>query len=261
MLENNSNIEKCVPIVPQVGGWLQAKLSEECMSKLWKYIEIGGENSRDKLAGNISESFLLTDTKDWFWINVVQDLVMEYEKKFGTLYKKLSVHTTPYCMTDFWANKSKQTEFNPLHDHSGVYSFVIWMKIPTDYREQHELPICKGTNSPSASDFTLLYHDIVGKMKTHPYNLDKSMEGTIILFPAQGIPHTVYPFYNCDEERVSISGNIFFDTNCVTTAPVVTSHSNQDKYVVPKIEGFDPETMMPPEFRDIITFSDEDLDG
>ena len=38
------------------------------MSKLWKYIEIGGENSRDKLAGNISESFLLTDTKDWFWI-------------------------------------------------------------------------------------------------------------------------------------------------------------------------------------------------
>ena len=64
--------------------------------QLWKYIE-NGENSRDKLAGNISESFLLTDTKDWFWINVVQDLVMEYEKRFGTLYKKLSVHTTPYC--------------------------------------------------------------------------------------------------------------------------------------------------------------------
>ena len=88
------------------------------------------------------------------------------------------------------------------------------------------------------------------------------MEGTIILFPAQGIPHTVYPFYNCDEERVSISGNVFYGHKlCNNKPPVVSAYSKQDKYVVPKIEGFDPETMMPPEFRDIITFSDEDLDG
>jgi hypothetical protein len=25
--------------------------------------------------------------------------------------------------------------------------------------------------------------------------------------------HEVYPFYNCDKERISISGNIFLDTS------------------------------------------------
>ena len=27
--------------------------------------------------------------------------------------------------------------FNPFHNHHGHYSFVIWLDIPTDYREQY----------------------------------------------------------------------------------------------------------------------------
>ena len=29
-----------------------------------------------------------------------------------------------------------QNEFNPMHDHTGTYSFVIWLKIPTNFKEQ-----------------------------------------------------------------------------------------------------------------------------
>ena len=32
----------------------------------------------------------------------------------------------------------------------------------------------------------------------------------MLFFPAK-LMHTVYPFYNCDKERISISGNINFD--------------------------------------------------
>ena len=32
----------------------------------------------------------------------------------------------------------------------------------------------------------------------------------MVLFPSQ-LRHQVYPFYNCDEERVSISGNVFIN--------------------------------------------------
>ena len=44
----------------------------------------------------------------------------------------------------------------------------------------------------------------------YSYHLDKEAEGHILFFPAK-LMHTVYPFYNCDKERISISGNIIFD--------------------------------------------------
>ena len=40
----------------------------------------------------------------------------------------------------FWVNYQYKTEFNPYHDHSGVYSFAIWLKIPYDWEDQHKLP-------------------------------------------------------------------------------------------------------------------------
>ena len=41
--------------------------------------------------------------------------------------------------------------------------------------------------------------------------MSPKLEGTMVFFPAQ-LRHAVYPFYNCDEERISISGNIALNT-------------------------------------------------
>ena len=35
------------------------------------------------------------------------------------------------------------------------------------------------------------------------------MEGFMCLFPATTI-HQVFPFYNCEDDRISISGNLYF---------------------------------------------------
>jgi len=37
--------------------------------------------------------------------------------------------------------------------------------------------------------------------------MSPDMEGTMLFFPAN-LKHIVYPFYDCKEERISISGNI-----------------------------------------------------
>ena len=37
--------------------------------------------------------------------------------------------------------------------------------------------------------------------------MEASDEGTMLFFPAM-LKHQVYPFYNSDEDRISISGNI-----------------------------------------------------
>ena len=34
------------------------------------------------------------------------------------------------------------------------------------------------------------------------------MEGMLLFFPAR-LNHEVYPYYNCDEQRISISGNVW----------------------------------------------------
>ena len=37
-------------------------------------------------------------------------------------------------------------------------------------------------------------------------------EGTILFFPSR-LNHTVYPFYQCEEDRITISGNVSFDAD------------------------------------------------
>ena len=59
----------------------------------------------------------------------------------------------PYYLQQIWVNYQKQGEFNPLHDHGGVYSFVIWMKIPTKHFEQNKNPISLKSNTHAISTF------------------------------------------------------------------------------------------------------------
>ena len=115
-----------------------------------------------------------------------------------------------FVLEPFWVNFQKETEFNPIHSHSGVFSFVIWVKIPTDWREQHALPISANSNAPRASDFEFRYTTMLGDISNYIYLLDKEVEGHMLFFPAK-LMHEVYPFYNCDKERISISGNILYD--------------------------------------------------
>ena len=189
------------------------------MDRLWEYTNKAKEAPIDykhSLAGNIYSSLELTDTDDWFFKNILDPLIKEYEEVFKNGKQVLSRKlfrdkNIPYILDSFWVNFQKQHEFNPLHCHDGIYSFVIWMKIPYDWREQHEIPFIKSSGHPMAGNFKFVYTDIAGRIDSFLYKLDPSYEGIMILFPAE-IHHMVYPFYNTpDEERISISGNIVYE--------------------------------------------------
>ena len=49
--------------------------------------------------------------------------------------------------------------------------------------------------------------NILGKNITYDFKMSSDLEGTLLLFPSS-LQHGVYPFYKCDEERISVSGNI-----------------------------------------------------
>ena len=44
------------------------------------------------------------------------------------------------------------------------------------------------------------------------FELEPDMEGCMVFFPAK-LHHQVFPFYDCDDYRVSVSGNISIDIN------------------------------------------------
>ena len=207
------NLNEVKTIHPPNLGWLEYKLNSKEMDYVWRCIENKKEKTNKILAGNISASYSLMDRGDWFWLNVISPLEMRYAAEFRNLGEKLPTQIKhPYCLGKWWVNYQKQNEFNPVHNHSGIYSFVIWMKIPYDGRKQNQKDIARHSNTPSIGDFQFTYSNMMGKSCIETYRLSPHYEGTMLFFPSQ-LPHQVYPFYDCDEERISVSGNIMSDTS------------------------------------------------
>ena len=199
---------------PQDSGWVEMRLEKSDMDCLWKYIENSkkeNENINRRLAGNVSCSLEMNDT-DNFFIRVIDPLCGYYHKLFGVtpnVTSTASMH--PLTMNSMWVNFQKKHEFNPIHNHHGVFSFVIFMKIPTDFSDQRNLSIASHANSDAISNFSFSYTDIFGKIRSHPMYMSPEYEGIILLFPS-ALMHQVYPFYESDETRITISGNVVLDT-------------------------------------------------
>jgi len=202
---------KC--IMPANLGLLEQKLTTEEINYLWKCIENKKESYKHKLAGNIHESYILKDENDWFYQNTLIPLCNLYADQYKNVGKNIPGNNThPYFLYNFWVNYQRENEFNPIHEHSGIYSFVIWMKIPTYHWDQNRNPISVNSNSPRISSFSFHYTNILGEICEHVYEMSPEMEGTIVFFPSK-LNHCVYPFFNCKEERISISGNIALNTD------------------------------------------------
>ena len=205
-------MKECNCIVPSDAGWINVELDDTEMDFLWKSIENRGEDKKHELAGNIDSSYKIFDKDNWFYNNTLVRLCEAYSNTFKNVGDRLPTRDKhPYYLDTMWVNYQKQTEFNPVHDHKGVYSFVIWMKIPTEYDEQKENPIAKTTNSSCISNFCFNYINMLGENEFYYYEMSKKMEGKMVFFPSK-LTHVVYPFYNCSEYRISISGNICLDT-------------------------------------------------
>jgi hypothetical protein len=113
-----------------------------------------------------------------------------------------------------WVNFQQKGEFNPIHNHTGMYSFVLWYKIP--YYENIEASAGPGRLSKSnvSGKFAFQYTNILGNIVGAEFPADKKWEGIILLFPAQ-LHHQVYPFYSSNNYRISISGNLFLETGSI----------------------------------------------
>jgi hypothetical protein len=180
--------------------WLDLRLTKEAMDHLWNSSHYG--DAKETLVGHISRSEYIEDKDNWFYENVLKRCA-------ETIYLKERSDPPPvFELKMLWVNYQKQHEFNPPHMHLGcIYTFVVFMKIPTHWKEQHTLPWLKDVSKPCASDFQFLLGQGRGSIQEINFSLCPEDAGRMLVFPAW-LNHQVFPFYECEEERITISGNI-----------------------------------------------------
>ena len=173
---------------PENHGWVTTQLNVDEIDYLWKLVNKTNRQEKYRMTSQTDGCFELFDEYDYFFENVLTTTIKAYENNFGDSLREVPVlGKKELCLSGLWVNYQKQNDFFPIHTHNGVYSFVVWMKIP--------------------SNFVFNYSNIIGKSVPFEFEMNTSIEGTMVLFPSN-LQHSVYPFYNCKEERVSISGNV-----------------------------------------------------
>jgi len=184
---------------------------------LFNTLKIEIQNLRGKvgqqyrLAGNIKEEWNLEPSIPKF-NNYIVNLINKHPDHLRyvvTERKKFIVEdrVPPLQLINFWVNLQKKYEFNPVHNHSGLFSFVIFVQIPYDLEREKK----EGPGSLSNSNFTscLQFHttNTLGRHYDEIVYVDKSYEGGIYFFNAETM-HCVYPFFTSDDYRITVSGNI-----------------------------------------------------
>ena len=195
-------------------GVVEAKLPEDVTKDIWKAIKKARknpDNMKDELAGNISSSIRLdADSPQLaeFLNTILPEFIKSHIESYGAPWRAVMKEGEGFNLESLWVNFQKKHEFNPPHDHSGVFSFVIWMQIPTSYAEQKKLPVCAESNADNhISNFAFSYTNTMGRVSTFAYNMEKEAEGYMVMFPSQML-HQVFPFFESGGERISISGNV-----------------------------------------------------
>jgi len=110
-------------------------------------------------------------------------------------------------MKELWLNSMIAGDYQPVHQHSGLFSFVAYISVPYTGEEEHKLnkTIEKEKNSNGCTEFMNFFgHDNI------QMNVTKKIEQTLVLFPSW-VTHTVYPFRS-KGRRITVSGNIYIDS-------------------------------------------------
>jgi hypothetical protein len=164
------------------------------------------ENYTKNLAGHIHNEHRIKIPNDYS--NYICDSIFtntitkSYLNKINILNKNC-----PIFLQESWINFQKKHEFNPLHDHTGIFSFIIFMKIP--YKLKKEFKVFPNTPNPTTSCLCFVYTDTIGNVVDMICSVDESYLYKMLIFPAK-LKHIVYPFYTSDEERITVSGNVKF---------------------------------------------------
>lgn len=102
----------------------------------------------------------------------------------------------PWLNEAMWVNYMRPNDFQPIHHHTGTYSYVWYIDVPPSIYSEEDAPYGQ-IHFVTSSRYSPHQVDI---LKIQPQT------GDLLIFDSSHT-HVVYP-YRADVERISIAGNI-----------------------------------------------------
>ena len=175
---------------------------------------------RKSLAGHINEEYniMQSDNTSPFieYENFIKRCV--FNEYFEDFWARTNILTRDCDLkiVSTWANFQKKYEFNPPHNHSGLFSWIIFLNIPYNLEDEDRVfPALdvgdEGIRRPTTSRLSFAQVSPTRRSGIDHVilDVDKSFERKILVFPSY-LQHQVFPFYTSDDYRITISGNAFF---------------------------------------------------
>ena len=200
-------------------GVLECELEDKDIDYLWKLVHkyargAKWEGNRLLSIDNIDDKqFFISDDEGLFQNEVLMPAAQSYFETYGTPFKLKSTHYHLPTFSRFWCRVSQDGDYQSIHDHQGIFTFVVWLKIPFEGEDERQV---QAGFRPEASDFVLIYPDTCGQLMKKHYRLNPHMDGMMIFFPSD-MNHLVYPHFTTEEWRISIAGDIALNSNEVVT--------------------------------------------
>ena len=200
---------------------MEARVPDDAFAELKNVDLVGCTHARDDLVGVLEDQITLAPEKGPKFSEFVEELAYEFlylRQDAGLLRQILKTFLTsghrPVLPEKFmkvklkqlWLNSMGKGNYQPLHVHAGLFSFVVYVSIPYTLAEEHKLNygVTDYKNKNGCTEFIDPFtHDSI----TLP--VETKLEQNIALFPSW-ITHAVYPFKS-DVRRVTVSGNIYLD--------------------------------------------------
>ena len=193
-------------------GFVQETVDLLLMEKIKKTVNEIKETLNEQrsfagnLVGNIKKQFIFDHHRE-----EIEQLAIKLAQYHDDIYdcsNYLDDSNGRLSLGALWINMQVAGEFNPIHKHPGVYSFVIWIELPFTHENEKMYGPGVASNGNKGGCFEFVYTNTYGQLMSHPIPADNSYEGQMILFPAK-LNHVVYPFYTDAGYCISISGNLF----------------------------------------------------
>ena len=197
----NDNLEVLRPFGPTIA---KVRMPQDLIDKLNEYTEsILGDQSKqdklnygDKLAGNVKQEFVIEPdySQKIGWGKFLAESVSDW------IYKTNKRKITKFNLKDSWIVRQFKNEYNPSHWHTGHVSGVGYLKVPKTFGETSQNN--KTVNNNGKLE---MIHGSKAFLCKPTFRVTPRV-GDFYFFPHY-LMHAVYPFFNSDEERRSVSFN------------------------------------------------------
>lgn len=150
------------------------------------------KNVHHKLVATMKHEYELAFCQEdsQFFMDFLVGKVKEY-------YKKTSINNCSNIISaQFrppWINYTYAGDFNPMHIHTAELSYIIYVDIPDNIREEY-----KGSHNQIRGIIEFMYNN--SQIQMAPKT------GDMFIFPSE-VYHSVYPFEG-EGCRISVAGNI-----------------------------------------------------